>query len=278
MGVSVFNTIFGISQGKTKGMHLADLKYHTENARVCVDVSFTLRSVVNGNLSLDDGTARQIAEALHVSEDNELPDTLFLAIDRSITGLIKWMKEDLEAIPVLVFDGNAPPAKAEEKEKRRRQCEAAYRDALTLTDPKARAKKMRAAIYCSWDMQKYAMSVCDREQVEFYTAVSEADHLIAFFSRIGFVDLVFTEDSDLIALGARKIVYGTFRSRGASKKTYDAHVYDRATDLFKVHLHEASVNVTREYDLRLWLDDHVLLFAALCGCDYGKMLSKCGPV
>jgi hypothetical protein len=117
------------------------------------------------------------------------------------------------------------------------------------------------------------------------------------------IDIVLTEDSDLIVLGALCILFGTMKSRGVNNNRYDVCIYRRET-LFRKHVRVIPKRValrdengksvidkatkkviyidgepsTQTFKREGLVQDHIILFAALCKCDYGKMITGVGPV
>ena len=63
------------------------------------------------------------------------------------------------------------------------------------------------AIDVSPDMAHFLIEELKRRQIEFIVAPYEADAQLAYLNRAGIVDFIITEDSDLLAFGAKKILY-----------------------------------------------------------------------
>lgn len=61
------------------------------------------------------------------------------------------------------------------------------------------------AVYVSNDMIRKLVAVLKRMEIEFYVAPYEADAQLAFLSRTKFVDVVVSEDSDLIPYGCKTV-------------------------------------------------------------------------
>jgi 5'-3' exonuclease len=284
----------GVGEQKKRGMHIRDLCEATSGRRIAIDISIPLHKTVNGGITNDLEVAREIAEALHVDpEPDDLPDVVYLAVEKNVVALAKWIREDLKAVPVVVFDGAVPFAKRAEKAQREAKCKLAFSKARAATDPKERLKHYRAAVFVTWKMMQYAASVCRREGIEIVVSLTEADHQLALMSIMGDIDIVLSEDSDLIVLGARRVLYGSMRGRGVNGNRYDVALYDRDS-LFRKHVCRIprrgtdgsaltdvdgnEMHTLHTYNWEGLVQDHIILFAALCKCDYGKMITGVGRV
>ncbi|KAF6251552.1 PIN domain-like protein [Scenedesmus sp. NREL 46B-D3] len=109
--------------------------------------------------------------------------------------------------PLVVFDGGRLPIKGDEESSRHRaRAEAREKAAAHLT-----AGNMAAAVECyqrcvdiSPAMAKHELKV---RGVPFIVAPYEADAQMAYLARRGDVQLVITEDSDLLAYGCPRVLY-----------------------------------------------------------------------
>ena len=63
------------------------------------------------------------------------------------------------------------------------------------------------AIDISPDVAHLLITELKRKNIEFIVAPYEADAQLAYLNRAGIVDFIITEDSDLLAFGAKKILY-----------------------------------------------------------------------
>lgn len=68
-------------------------------------------------------------------------------------------------------------------------------------------KRMIDAIDVSPDVAYKLIEELKIRNYKFIVAPYEADAQLAYLSRVGIVDIIITEDSDLLAFGARKILY-----------------------------------------------------------------------
>jgi exonuclease-1 len=116
--------------------------------------------------------------------------------------------------PVIVFDGDRLPAKREEEAQRReRRREAMKRgtDARELGDERAALNAFAGGVDVTPEMAKELMEALKREKFEYVCAPYEADAQIASLAKTprerGGVDLVFTEDTDLVAYGCPRVMF-----------------------------------------------------------------------
>lgn len=66
---------------------------------------------------------------------------------------------------------------------------------------------MADAIDVSPDVAYKLIEELKIRNIEFIVAPYEADAQLAYLNRVGIVDFIITEDSDLLAFGAKKILY-----------------------------------------------------------------------
>ena len=117
--------------------------------------------------------------------------------------------------PVIVFDGDRLPAKGgEEKERRDRRGEkmAKGHAKLKLGDKEGAAFFFQQGIDVTPAMAHELIAALEREGFEFIVAPYEADAQIAALAQLGGgdkrgVDVVFTEDSDLVAYGCPTVLF-----------------------------------------------------------------------
>lgn len=68
-------------------------------------------------------------------------------------------------------------------------------------------KKLIDSIDISPDIANRLIDRLKTEKVKFIVAPYEADAQLAYLSREGIADVIITEDSDLMAFGAKKMLY-----------------------------------------------------------------------
>lgn len=88
------------------------------------------------------------------------------------------------------------------------------------------------------------------ESFECITAPFEADSQLAYLSMRGIVDLVITEDSDLLVFGAKRILYKLDR------------------DMWGVEYQLSALRKCPDYDFHGWSESRFIQFCVMCGCDY----------
>ena len=95
-----------------------------------------------------------------------------------------------------------------------------------------------------------------QKKVEYYVAPYEADVQLAYLDKINYVDCVITEDSDLLALGCKKVLY---------KLDLDTNI--------GLEIELKNLKRCSKYDFSEFDSDKFLTFCILSGCDYFKIKS-----
>lgn len=93
---------------------------------------------------------------------------------------------------------------------------------------------------------------------EVIVAPYEADAQLGYLSKIGYIDAVISEDSDMLVFGAKKIIF---------KLTWEC-AFD------EIRLEELGNN--KMYSFDGWTHDQFIQFCIFCGCDYLKNLHHQG--
>jgi len=112
--------------------------------------------------------------------------------------------------PLIVFDGDRLPAKAaEEEERRARRAErrAHAQELLARGDTAGADTAFQTCVDVTPAMAREVMDGLEAEDFDFVVAPYEADAQLAFLAATGAVDLVATEDSDLVAYGCRHLLF-----------------------------------------------------------------------
>jgi exonuclease-1 len=178
--------------------------------------------------------------------------------ERYLDYLIKRLKQLLDAgvTPVIVFDGDRLPMKKTEEDdraKRRSDVVKQGRELLQRGQYELAKQKMLEGYDVNPQMAFKFIKILKTLKVDYIVAPYEADAQLAYLARIGYVDLVYTEDSDLIALGCQKVIL---------KLEYDGRCVEISLkDLPKV----------KELDFTMFNHDRFLYFCILSGCDYFKV-------
>ena len=178
---------------------------------------------------------------------------------------------------LVVFDGATPPIKEKEcleRSDKRKEAEK-ERDEPLDVDEEARVnakRRVRAARRAGAgnnhnDIIVEVMKALRREQIPFLVAPYEADGQLAYFQSVRGIDLVVTEDSDLIAHGCTSILYKTCEELGNA-----SGILVQRGDLSAKGLVPKSLSLVDFSDVML-----AVMFVAL-GCDYCSSLRQIGSV
>ena len=111
--------------------------------------------------------------------------------------------------PYLVFDGAYLPTKAETaKERRIKRDEAQQKADLFLKrgDRKLAWKEFMKAAGVTPEMAKSIMVELDARKVKYVVAPYEADPQMVYLEKIGAVDGILSEDSDLLIFGCQRLI------------------------------------------------------------------------
>ena len=159
--------------------------------------------------------------------------------------------------PILVFDGDHLPMKKkteEERRKRRMQVNEESTNLLQIgTEKEAQYKKLEGYDVTP-EMAYEFIKILKMKKIEYYIAPYEADSELSYLSKINYVDVVITEDSDLIAFGCKKILYKL----------------DAETCVGNEIEYE-NIKNCNEYNFRNFNRDKFLTFCIAAGCDYFKL-------
>lgn len=270
MGIQDWLVLLGVTAKKNVGIHLRNLVEHTKDTTTGIDVSILMHRIFKGGM-LDLDVLQDTADYLHHSSTcKDLPDQFFLALDKTLPKVFAFMRETLQTVPFVVFDGKAPPVKADEKESRMAKCKESYRLASMASNDQDRRKHLLASLYMTYDMTRLAISICKREGVGYCVAVGEADVQLAHLMNTNKIQVIVTEDSDFIVHCIKgKIVFGLIRQGIFDKLDMDAQPNTLKKD--------GTVKTTSDtYDMTKWDRFLLILFAAMLKCDYGKMVPNIG--
>ena len=164
--------------------------------------------------------------------------------------------------PYLVFDGAYLPTKAETAKERRIKREEAQQKAdllLKRGDRKLAWKEFMKAAGVTPEMAKSIMVELDARKVKYVVAPYEADPQMVYLEKIGAVDGILSEDSDLLIFGCQRLItklndYG------------ECVVIDRAN----------FPKVKKIPQLSSYTQQQLRLVAMLAGCDYTKGIPGIG--
>lgn len=155
---------------------------------------------------------------------------------------------------VMIFDGGKLLSKEGEEASRETNRQLKYAKALELLkagDHEAAYRKYSESVDVSPDLAYLLLKVI-RAKYGITCIVSpyEADAQLAYLSRIGFVDAILTEDSDLLCFGAKKILYKM--NRQLNVKEIELKNWQNCSEL----------------DFKNWEFDLFLSLCIISGCDY----------
>ncbi|KAJ7665982.1 PIN domain-like protein [Mycena polygramma] len=159
--------------------------------------------------------------------------------------------------PYIVFDGGPLPAKkgTEVDRQAKRAEHLALGKALAAQGKTSQAREHYVkCIDVTPQMAFQFIKALRAESVPYVVAPYEADAQLAHLERVGLVDGIITEDSDLLVFGCRTVLF----KMDAVSST--AICIDRA--------HFASVAPTDGISLNGWSDAQFRAMAILSGCDY----------
>lgn len=158
--------------------------------------------------------------------------------------------------PYLVFDGASLPTKAETAKERREKRDEARKKAADLVrkgDTRLAWKEFMKAAGVTPEMAKSVMVELDMNRVKYVVAPYEADPQMVYLEKMGLVDGILLEDSDLLVFGCNTLITKL-------KDTGSCIEINRA-DFERV---KAVPN------LASYTAQQLRLVAMLAGCDYTK--------
>ena len=161
--------------------------------------------------------------------------------------------------PVIVFDGDKLQMKKIEEEERQKRRNEVTMESLKLIrkgkEKEAQTKRLEG-IDINPQMAYEFIKLLKQKKVEYYVAPYEADVQLAYLEKINYVDCVITEDSDLLALGCKKVLY---------KLDLDTNI--------GLEIELKNLKKCTKYDFSEFDSDKFLTFCILSGCDYFKIKS-----
>ncbi|ODV81651.1 PIN domain-like protein [Suhomyces tanzawaensis NRRL Y-17324] len=164
--------------------------------------------------------------------------------------------------PYFVFDGASLPTKAETAKDRRLKREEAQKKADELTrtgNHKLAWKEFMKAACVTHEMAKSIMVELDALHIRYVVAPYEADPQMVYLEKIGVVDGILSEDSDLLIFGCNRLI---------TKLKDDSSCVEICRDRFG--------DVKLVPHLATFSDDQLRMVALLSGCDYTKGIPGVG--
>ena len=160
-------------------------------------------------------------------------------------------------IPIIVFDGDKLQMKKFEEEERQKRRNEVTMESLKLIrkgmEKEAQSKRLEG-IDINPHMAYEFIKLLKQKGIEYYVAPYEADIQLAYLDKINYVDCIITEDSDLLALGCKKVLY---------KLDLDTNI--------GFEIETKNIKKCSKYDFSNFDSDKFLTFCILSGCDYFKV-------
>ena len=113
-------------------------------------------------------------------------------------------------VPTLVFDGDLLPMKKQEEASRHASRSSSMEKALAAEkkgDSGLARSFFNKAVDVTPEMCRRLMDALDKERVAYIVAPYEADSQLAFMAHKKEIDVVLTEDSDLLAYGVDRVLF-----------------------------------------------------------------------
>ncbi|ADM12563.1 exonuclease 1 [Encephalitozoon intestinalis ATCC 50506] len=118
--------------------------------------------------------------------------------------------ENYGITPIIVLDGDLLSSKEETNRKRQIRKEKSRKEAeywLMKNDPEKAKAFMRQCISVTRGVVSDITKMLERIDVEYIISPYESDAQLCYLERIGYIDYILTEDSDLIPYGSNRILY-----------------------------------------------------------------------
>ena len=171
--------------------------------------------------------------------------------------------------PIYIFDGAPPPEKMktlDSRKEKKQETKTNIQDLIKKKEMETDAIKIkelddeitkmnRRLIYVTPEYNTHLKTMLDLMNIQYIQSPGEADLICGKLSKCGKIDLVMSDDMDLLTSGARKVLRNFFIT---SNKV---HHYDLDIILEKMCLTNDQ-----------WVD-----FCVLCGCDYCDRIPNLGP-
>ena len=183
---------------------------------------------------------------------NSQSKTYLRYLNKRVEQLLKF---DIK--PIIVFDGDKLQMKKIEEEERQKHRNEVIMESLKLIrqgkEREAQTKKIEG-IDINPQMAYEFIKLLRQKKIEYFVAPYEADIQLAYLDKINYVDCVLTEDSDLLALGCKKVLY---------KLDLDTNI--------GFEIETKNLKKCSKYDFSNFDSDKFLTFCILSGCDYFKV-------
>ncbi|KAM3143539.1 hypothetical protein pb186bvf_004301 [Paramecium bursaria] len=162
---------------------------------------------------------------------------------------------------VMVFDGGLLPSKQiteSEREKKRKENLSKAEEFRSKGDHDKAHQKYAESIDVTPKMAQRLLKALQSLGIECIVAPFEADAQLAYLSITEYIDIVITEDSDLLAYGAKKVFFKM--DKQGNGEQIDISTLDQC----------------KEYNFQGWDSNKFLTLCILAGCDYLDSISGVG--
>eukprot|EP00804_Cyclotella_cryptica_P030206 CCRYP_017961-RA/>CCRYP_017961-RA protein AED:0.19 eAED:0.19 QI:0/-1/0/1/-1/1/1/0/839 len=156
---------------------------------------------------------------------------------------------------LMVIDGDSLPSKNEENAKRREDRENSFDKAVAAEnagDSRAARRFYAASISVTHKIRYELIKSCKQAHISFLVAPYEADAQMARLAHTGVVDLVITEDSDILAYGCPRALF---------KVDFEAYK-GQEIQLMR------DLGENEPLSFKNWTHDMFVFMCILSGCDY----------
>ena len=260
MGIKYFSKQFkATKQGRTDTLLLDNKDCEDTNAPSII----ANPKVNNKRLGLDFSVLLHQAIGVKASaeEFQILPKIPITKVDEVCTKFINLARRsNIELI--VCTDGRHHPFKQSVNENRKKMSKDAQmklNELYNKEDSPERTseinKYIKKAVYVREDILHQALEVFNKNKVEVYGAITEADFQLAYRERTGFTHGTISVDSDIFALGSKFFV--------------DAlKVNTKLGNCIFIERDEVMKENAFTKESSKWTDDDLLAYGALMGCDW----------
>lgn len=171
--------------------------------------------------------------------------------------------------PYIVFDGGPLPAKKRTESDRRKRREENLSRANTLAAQGKHTQAREYYVKCvdvTPQMAYQLIKALRAEAVPYVVAPYEADAQMAYLERIGLVDGILTEDSDLLVFGCKNVLFKLDSAESTVTSILRTDFADLGT----------TSSSTGGISLLGWSDSQFRAMAILSGCDYLASIAGIG--
>jgi 5'-3' exonuclease len=271
IGVDVSSWIYRACQGH--GDMLADERHMSNYGRAALHFSIDN----NDNNSNGDGNSNNSNNNKTQQEEQAKVREYVAACTRYVMDRLSTLQKESKAEILVVLDGATPPIKLNEVQSRSQKRKEAEQQRDEPVDPTGdeKAQEIREKGNRRAGAGKHFSEVVSTviqalrlNAIPFLVSPYEADGQLAYFANQGYIDMIVTEDSDLVAYGASPILFKLLDSIGEGVA--------RGIMLRKEDL--GTVTTTGSLDLMDFSPVMLAVMFVAVGSDYCKKLKGIGIV